>query len=120
MNPMTSCGGTRTIASLVVLGLALAGCTSERDANIKDVHMAPGETRIRLLVDTCNARHKSHVVESSTEVRVTVRARNEENGDCADAVEITLTAPLGTRPLIDESDDEVVPVTIIENLRYAS
>ena len=111
--------GTAASTVLIVLGLTLAGCESERDANIKDGWMSPGGTRIRMIVDTCNARHKTEVVETATEVRVAVTARNDENGDCADAVEITLAEPLGARSLIDESDDEAVPVVLDRNLRDA-
>ena len=69
---------------------------------------SPGGTRIRLLVNTCNADLQSRVDENEHEIHVLVTARHNSSDDCADAVEIVLSAPLGDRTLIDDFDSDPI------------
>lgn len=83
---------------------------------MKEAWRSPGETRISLLIGTCNARLRSQVEETEREVRVLVTARGARGGDCADAHTIFLSEPLSDRLLIDESDGEPVGVSLNESM----
>ena len=69
-----------------------------------------------MTVLTCFGGLSSTVEESEREVRVLVKARNEDRGDCADCHEIVLSEPLGDRQLIDESRNEPVPVNLNDRI----
>lgn len=107
------------VAILMVLSLALTGCSSWQAADVKEAWRSPGGTRLSLLIGTCNARLRSRVEETEREVRVLVTARGARGGDCADAHTIFLSEPLGDRLLIDESDGEPVGVSLNENMPEA-
>jgi hypothetical protein len=63
-------------------------------------------TRVLVLtVSSCNADVSADVVETATEVRVTVTAKGGDPlGDCADGLEVRLDRSLDGRPVLDGGD----------------
>lgn len=65
-------------------------------------------------VSACNAHLSPEVVETSSEVRITVMAEGGDPGaDCADGFEVRLERPLGGRQVVDDGDGgNVIAVTL--------
>ncbi len=103
------------LAAVVVSALVLL-CASGCDGRSRSFFAAYGEersTKLELNVNSCNEKPTAEVEESATEVRVEVmssRRLGRNGGDCADSVTVTLSEPLGTRRVVDESTGEVVEV----------
>ena len=103
------------LAAVVVSALFLS-CVSGCDGRSRSFFAAYGEpasTKLELNVNSCNEKPTAVVEEFATEVRVEVmsdRRLGRNGGDCADSVTVTLSEPLGTRRVVDESTGEVVDV----------
>jgi len=73
----------------------------------------PASTRLELNVASCNENPTAEVLESNTEGRVQVtsgRWFGRNTDDCADGVVVTLSEPLGTRTVVDQSTEQTVEV----------
>lgn len=102
----------RSSALTVSLLMALAGCASDAP-RIVEAYGDPASPRLELSVDTCNRTPRATVVESDTEVRITIEAdepSGDGSGDCLDRAEVTLGQPLGRRTVVDEGSDRTVTV----------
>jgi len=92
-----------SIAIPVLIGLALAGCSSERETGtVLEVYGDPGSARLELSIDSCNQGPEAEVHETTTEVSldVTVNDAGSSSDDCLDNVTVTLAEPLGDRRVI--------------------
>lgn len=99
-------------AGLVLTLSLVAGCGADNPA-IERVHGSADSVTLEVTTDTCNAHPMASVEESARQVRISLTAnRSWGDDDCADSVLVTLTAPLGTRAVIDSATDrrlEVLP-----------
>jgi hypothetical protein len=103
------------IVAVVVAAVLLSGASGcgGRDRSFFAAYGKAGSTKLELNVDSCNENPRAHVVESATEVHVRVisdRRLGRNGGDCADSVTVTLSEPLGTRLVVDESTGDVVEI----------
>jgi hypothetical protein len=99
------------LVGLVVL--LAAGCSDRAEVT----PIIEGEYReatqiLALTVASCNAELSSEVVETSTEVRVTVTAKGGDAADCADGLEVRLDQPLDVREVVDGHGCGVVEVMV--------
>ena len=106
----------RVLSGVVLLSALLAACGSAG----ADIYAAARSTDgivIRLDVRTCNAELTATVDENAERVVVTVTAKGDyEAGDCSDILLIELAVPLGTRTLIDGSDNTPIEVRVKPSL----
>jgi len=94
------------------LTLLLSGCADDAP-RVVAAYGDPESTRLEVGVDTCNRSPRASVVESDTQVRVTVvadEASGNGSNDCLDNTDVTLSRPLGTRTVVDEGTGESVAV----------
>lgn len=98
------------MAALVVLGGCYEGEVLPAEARVYDVTVNGDGTEVAFGVDICSRPLVSFTVdEAPDEVRVTaVSVRGPDPDDCALEVARTLDDPLGDRPVIDTSRDEVI------------
>jgi hypothetical protein len=99
----------------VVVGLALAGCSSKRETGtVLEVYGDPGSTRVEVSIDSCNQNPEVEVHETTTEVSldVTVDEAGSSGDDCLDNVTVTLAESLGDRRVI--TNGEHIAVTPAE------
>jgi delta 1-pyrroline-5-carboxylate dehydrogenase len=96
---------------VAVLVLVLAGCTSA--TRVLSARSTDGLT-FWLEVGSCNADLEVDVDETPEQVVIDVSAHNDANDACSDAYMITLSEPLGDRPLIDASDGAAIEVRSAE------
>ena len=93
--------------------LASTGCNGG-SRSVVAVYGDPASTRLELNVASCNENPTAEVLESNTEVRVQVtsgRWFGRNTDDCADGVVVTLSEPLGTRTVVDQSTGQAVEVS---------
>jgi len=94
------------VSALVVL--VSVGCG---DSSTAITEARAEGSQLFLTVASCTAEEPEvEVSESADEVRVSVDTHGDNEGDCLDGAEVTLTSPLGERQVIDESTDSPVPV----------
>lgn len=93
--------------------VALAGCSSVREARLIEGRVGESERVIHLTVGACNpVRIDTDMTEATDEVRVLVTVTDPaENEDCAAGVNVHLDEPLGDRTVLDASTGETVNVT---------
>lgn len=106
--------GAIAVGACVIL--ASTGCDG-RSRSVFAVYGDPASTRLELNVASCNENPTAEVVESDTEVRVQVtsgRWVGRNTDDCADGVVVTLSEPLGTRTVVDQSTGQAVEVSPAE------
>jgi hypothetical protein len=89
------------LVGLVVL--LAAGCSDRAEVT----PIIEGQYR-----ESSNAELSSEVVETSTEVRVTVTAKGGDPADCADGLEVRLDQPLDVREVVDGHGGGVVEVMV--------
>ncbi|WP_432562733.1 hypothetical protein [Kineococcus sp. SYSU DK003] len=93
------------LTGLLVCTAALTACapSSERaSASISD-WSADGNV-LHLGINSCNGDPQASVVETETDITVTVTAVFQQGGDsaaCMDGLAITVAAPVGERAVID-------------------
>lgn len=115
-----ACAGHCTAA------LLLAGCGDVSPdvgpdyvaAEVVQVYGRSDSMRLELSVGSCNKQPRANVVETSTEVRVAATAERPGKGgegDCLDSVIVELQESLGSRPVVDDSSGEVLPMLPIED-----
>ena len=96
------------VAALTAPVLVACGADSPRITEVRGAH---DSMRLVLTADTCNAHPSASVEESTTEVRVLLRAsRSWGDADCEDSVVVTLATPLGPRTVVDAATGEQVEV----------
>lgn len=97
-------------ASVVALGGCSTGDPLPAEARVYDVTVMGDGTEVAFGVAICSRPLVSLTVdETPDEVRVTATTeRGPDPGDCALQVTRTLDQPLGDRPVIDTSRDEVI------------
>jgi hypothetical protein len=75
----------------------------------------PGERRLEMAVNSCNADPTVEAVETEDEVRLTATIIGEHSGlECLDSAEVTLQEPLGDRQVRDTLTGEVLEVGALE------
>lgn len=101
--------------TLLVVGflLLLLGSCSSQHVRIVEVWGNDSETRLDVVIASCNKDPTVDVQESIEEIhlRVQVQSRLELfSGDCLDGVSLELAKPLGERTVVDGATDEAVTV----------
>jgi hypothetical protein len=105
--PARLAGGA--VGFLVALGL-LVGCAGE-DSRVVEVFGTASSAELEVSVSTCNAEPAVSAAESSSEVRLTVRARQgRTRTECQDHAWVRLDAPLGDRTVVDAASGEALEV----------
>ncbi len=70
------------------------------------------DSGIELAIDSCNGEPEVDVTETDSEIRITVISEVQPVGDsCLDNVDVTLDTAVAGRPIIDEFDQQEVPVS---------
>jgi hypothetical protein len=103
------------LAAVAVVGLALPLAACSGNPEILAAFLRADGVTIEFSVATCNADLTAAVVESDTTVEVTITAENDTTDDCADAIAVTLDAPLGDRQLINAASGRVLDVEPAED-----
>ena len=101
------------LAALVVTGLLIAsGCGGGTDPTpVFGARLEPDGVTLTLSLASCETTEQTaEVVETDTEVRVTVHTKGGSDNDCADSMQVELTDRLGDRPLIDDPTDTEIDV----------
>lgn len=94
------------------LVLLLGSCSSQ-DARIVEVWGNDSETRLDVVIGSCNKNPTVELEESIKEIRLRVEVKSRLellSGDCLDGVSIELAKPLGERTVLDDATDETVTV----------
>ena len=95
---------------LLAVTVLTGGCGSDTP-RVQQVRGDPDSAELEVTADSCNAHPTATVEESDAEVRVLLTAnRSWGDADCADAVVVTLAAPLGTGAVVDAANDRRVEV----------
>ena len=105
-----SCAIAALLAAPVLVSLA-AGEPERIPTAIQEHAVSDGST-LQLGLATCNGDAElTKLDETSTEVRLLVVADEpgQDGDDCSDGMTITLSAPLGTRNVLDASTGRPVP-----------
>ena len=98
------------LGALLAVTVLAGGCGSDTP-RVQEVRGHLDSAELELTADSCNAHPTATVEESDAEVRVLLTAnRSWGDADCADAVVVTLAAPLGTRAVVDAATDRRVEV----------
>lgn len=98
-----------TAAALVVLFLVI-GVLLPDDAPITEAYVRPDGAQLEVSVGTCNQDPRVTAVETAEEVRLSSNEKLPRGGsnDCQDFDLVTLSAPLGDRPVVDEATGKEV------------
>ena len=105
--PARLAGGA--VGVLVAVGL-MVGCAGE-EPRVVEVFGTADSAELEVSVSTCNAEPAVSAAESSSEVRLTVRARQGRTGpECRDYALVRLDAPLGDRTVVDAASGEALEV----------
>jgi hypothetical protein len=107
---------TRLIRATLAAGLPLLLIgVGDRRTGLIAVHGEATSDTVQVGVQSCNAHPRIRVEESTTRVTLTAFIDREGildgQGDCADGAVVRLAAPLGTRAVVDGSDDERLAVS---------
>ena len=110
---MKGAASFRRLLGIVLIAWSVTNCSVSSSAEavaFREAYARPGDRAILVHPSTCNADLESQVEESTTEIVITVLARNQTGDDCLDSVIIDLDDVLGTRSLIDGSSGTPVDV----------
>lgn len=93
----------RRIVGLLVIVAAVAACSPDQGRGPQPiVGWSVADSEVHLWVDTCNGEPEAEVVETSTDVTITVVSTRQNPGDgCQDNLTVELDAPLDGRTLVD-------------------
>jgi hypothetical protein len=96
-------------AALVLL---VSGCGGGSDPTpVFGAQLEPDGVTLHLDLESCDTTEQTaEVVETDTEVRVTVHTKGGSDNDCADSMQVELTDPLGDRPLVDDPTGDEIDV----------
>ena len=101
-----------TIAGLVAAGLVatvlLTSCSSPQ-VQIAEATTSDGTT-FEIALRACEGSYEMALDESDDSIVVTFTGDGPTDSDCQDLRSLTLSEPIGTRRLIDGSDDTTVPL----------
>ena len=103
-------------STLGVVALAfLAACSDVRWVSISEVSATDSAaTSLSIFIDACIDVPAPRVIETDTEVHVFVDLKNDYSADqlsCMSGAEAQLAQPIGTRKVIDDRTNVVIPVT---------
>jgi hypothetical protein len=98
--------------SSAVLVLAVSACGGGDDPTpVFGAQIEPDGVTLTLYLESCNTTEQTaEVVETDTDVRVTVHTKGDTRDECADSMQVELTERLGDRPLIDDPTDTEIEV----------
>lgn len=104
----------RARMAAAAVGLVLAACASGGREQVEIMAASSDGTIVDMTVASCNANPSAEVDESDERVVITVMADRPgpNRDDCADGITVRLSDPLGSRQLIDGSNDEPVQVNV--------
>ena len=90
---------------LVAMGMVVlvASCSPGEERGPQAIYVRSVDgNEVDLVVMTCNGEPEAEVVETDTEVTITVISTRQNPGDgCQDGLIVTLAAPLADRVLVD-------------------
>lgn len=101
------------VALLAIAALMLGGCSSSRwVAIIGATANDPASTSFTINIDGCGTLPNPRVVKTETEVRFLVDLKLDGNTKgCLSGAIVHLVQPIGTRTVIDDRRQQVVPMT---------
>jgi hypothetical protein len=106
----------RVVATVFAIVLGATACGGRRDTAIDEATLYGDGRTLALAIFSCNADPEVRVEEGSDSVRLLARSKRGNDGDCMDAARVELRAPLGERRLIDDHDDDEIPIRRVEDL----
>ena len=93
--------------------MVVAACAEDsRTVSIFDPVYREQTRELSMGVSSCRADVEAEVVETATEVRVTVTATGGLAEDCADGLEVQLDQPLDGRQVVDGASGQALEVTL--------
>lgn len=102
------------MAILGMLAVFAGACTEDsRTVSIYEPEYREQTRTLGVGVNSCHADLEAEVVETATEVRVTVTATGgSADLDCSDTLDVQLDRPLDGRQVVDGASGQAVEVTL--------
>jgi hypothetical protein len=101
------------VAGVLVAAVLIVGCGGDDEVTVQSASTSGG-LDLTLLLNSCTDREPVvEVTEDPGAVRVRVSERGSQQGDCADAVTVTLDRPVGDRQLVDDVEGAAVYVEVV-------